>query len=93
MDSSGSRAAALLEKLREFDRVAALLEMPRAERLGILNVSQETYSVLNHGDSSEQTVIQPELERRLSYALPLMRRLASNSPVLRMPDPRHGATA
>ncbi len=71
---------AVLEKLREFDRVATLLEMPRSERLGILNVSEEVYLGLRSSGSSFITHVKPELERRLSYALPLMRRLASSTP-------------
>ncbi len=71
-----------LEKLREFDRVAGLLRMPADERLGILNVSEELYSGLRAGNPRSMSMVKPELERRLSYALPLMRRLASNTQVV-----------
>ncbi len=91
--ASGITAAMVLEKLREFERVAAMLEMPSSERLGILNLSEEAYMVLRTGKMTATQYVKPELERRLSYALPLMRRLASNSPVLRMPTPVHRAAA
>lgn len=87
MTATCTTVAAVLEKLREFDRVASMLAMPESERLGILNVSEEAYSTLKSGKSAASGAVRPELERRLSYALPLMRRLASNSPVLRMPIP------
>ena len=93
MTAAGTMAATVLEKLREFDRVAGMLAMPSAERLGILNVSEETYTVLKSGQMSSFQNVRPELDRRLSYALPLMRRLASNSPVLRMIPASHRAAA
>ena len=73
----------MLEKLREFDRVAGLLQMPNAERIGILNMSEEAYVSLSSGNMQSCQGIKPELDRRLSYALPLMRRLASTTPVVR----------
>ena len=85
MAHHGSTAEAVLEKLIEFERVAGMLEMPCGERLGILNVSEEDYSDIRTGRCVSALQLKPELERRLSYALPLMRRLASNSPVLRLP--------
>jgi hypothetical protein len=78
-----SGTAVVLEKILEFDRVATLLDIPRVERLGILNVADHTYSALCNGTFNINQGIKPELERRLSYALPLMRRLAGNSPVIR----------
>jgi hypothetical protein len=83
MPERGSGAAVVIEKLREFDRVATLLDMPRAERLNILNVSDQLYSALCRREPSLNQEVRPELERRLSYALPLMRRLAGNSPTHR----------
>lgn len=80
-----------LEKLNEFHRVAGLLQMPESERLGILNVSEELYAGLQTGNPSSVSRAEPELERRLSYALPLMRRLASNSPVVGLPTARRRA--
>jgi len=76
---------AVLEKLREFDRVAGMLEMPVAERLGILNVTEDVYAGLRASNPASLSSVQPELERRLTYALPLMRRLAGNLSVVRLP--------
>ena len=42
-------AAALLERMCEFERLAISLEVPMAERLGILNVAEETYAALCAG--------------------------------------------
>ena len=70
MTRSEAMATAVFEKLREFDRVAGMLEMPAAERLGILNVSQEAYAGLKTGNSVAFQYVKPELERRLSYASP-----------------------
>ena len=80
MVSSETGTAALIEKLREFDRVATALDMPHSERLNILNISEETYASLRNGAATPGLDTKPELERRLSYALPLMRRLSRNTP-------------
>ncbi len=71
---------ALIERLREFDRLANALEVPMSERLGILNVPEMVYVDLRDGQWPAHDAIKPEFERRLSYALPLMRKLASASP-------------
>ncbi len=76
MSKPGYSMAAVLEKFRDFDRVATLLDMPGVERLNILNVSNEVYALLQDGKAANFDRVRPELERRLSYALPLMRRLA-----------------
>ena len=70
---------AVMEKLLEFDRVAGMLDMPESERLGILNISPEDYADLRHGGPDTYQAVKPELERRLSYALPMMRRLANGN--------------
>jgi hypothetical protein len=88
MPERSSGPAVVIEKLREFDRVATLLDMPKAERLNILNVSDYVYTTLCRPGPPQLQEVRPELERRLSYALPLMRRLASNSPALRSPPAR-----
>ncbi len=75
----------VLDQLEEFDRVAGLLEMPAPERLAILNVSEEAYGALRSRAGNRDAFVKPELERRLSYALPLMRKLAHNAPVVRLP--------
>lgn len=73
-------AGALLEKLAEFERLATSLEVPMSERLGILNVSEDVYTTLRAGQWPATEEVRPELDRRLTYALPLMRRLASAAP-------------
>ena len=78
MIDSGAGAGVVLEKLREFDRIATILRIPHNERLGILNVSDEVYCSLRSGVIQLGQTIKPELIRRLTYALPLMRRLAGN---------------
>ena len=70
-------AASVFESLCEFDRVAGLLDMPLPERLGIMNVSEATYVSLRSGKLLDVHGTHSELTRRLSYALPLMRRLAA----------------
>jgi hypothetical protein len=91
MIRSDAGAAVVVEKLREFDRVATILDMPHAERLGILNVSDETYCSLRSGTIQYGQYVKPELVRRLTYALPLMRRLASNTKTIRGAGSRSGA--
>ena len=76
----GSSAGALIERVREFDRLATLLDLPMAERLGVLNVPEVLYLELRSGRWPTEGDVRPEFERRLSYALPLMRRLASRGP-------------
>lgn len=76
MSQVGFSFASLMEKFAEFDRTASLLDMPRGERLNILNVSEDTYLLLRTGRIQQDAAATPEVERRLSYALPLMRRLA-----------------
>ena len=76
MSQAGSSIAIVLEKFAEFDRTASLLDMPRGERLNILNVSEDVYVLLRKGRIYQNETVTPEVERRLSYALPLMRRLA-----------------
>ena len=76
MSNLGYSIAVILEKFRDFDRVGAQLAMPPNERLSILNVSEEVYALLLSGNPAKLAGLRPELVRRLSYALPLMRRLA-----------------
>jgi hypothetical protein len=77
--------ADVFEKMRHFERLARMLEMPLSERRAILNLSTAAYDVLRMGQLAGADHVCPELERRLGYALPLMRRLASNATVLRLP--------
>ena len=80
MSDNPRGSAALMEKFREFERLAAVLDVPLGERLGILNVSEDFYTTLRTGVWPPTEPLRPELDRRLSYALPLMRRLASAAP-------------
>ena len=80
MAESPRSAGALMEKIAEFERLATSLEIPMTERLGILNVSEDVYTALCGGRWPSSEEVRPELDRRLSYALPLMRRLASAAP-------------
>ena len=73
----------LIERIAEFERVALTLEMPVEECCGILNLDRQTYDALREGTLPAGTSIGQDVERRLSYALPLMRRLAVNTPSLR----------
>ena len=93
MSRVGFVASVVLGKLDEFDRMASLLAMPSAERLAILNIAEETYVALRAGVVIDPQGIKPELDRRLSYALPLMRKLVSNASILRMPADHRLATA
>ena len=85
MSHAGVSSRGILEQLHEFDKVAGLLEMPTPERLAILNVSEDAYGALQSRTNGSDAFVKPELERRLSYALPLMRKLAHNAPVVRLP--------
>ncbi len=70
--------------VRELDNLANVLRLPDQERFDILNLSGSAYRLWQ---SSLHTVIgsaEPELVRRLSYALPLLRRMAANAPSGRM---------
>lgn len=79
----GSDMAAVLEKLREFDRVAGQLAIPTDERLGILDISSECYAALRSGRLRHGQQVPSALERRLAYALPMMRRMATTQPAAR----------
>lgn len=65
--------------VRELDGLASLLGMPSRERCGILGLNgpayRSWYSGLIHAE------VTAELVRRLSYALPLLRRMAAHMPV------------
>ena len=82
--------AALLERLRDFDRVAKDLKMRISERVGVLNVTVDAYQALLANNAAAFDTLHPGFERRLSYALPLMKRLASNTSLLADPprEPR-----
>lgn len=64
--------------VRELDNLANVLCLPDQERCGILGLSESTYWLWQSGLHSVVGSVVPELARRLSYALPLMRRMAAN---------------
>lgn len=82
-----AQAACVLERLIEFERTAVMLEMPMDECLGILNIPHGVYSALRSRNFEAEQLVTPELERRLSYALPLMRRLATSGGQARAATP------
>jgi len=68
--------------VQELDELANELGMPKAERRSILGLSDCAYRSWWVGLFDTGTPIAPELIRRLSYALPLMRRMAANMPIV-----------
>lgn len=79
MSESLKTPAQVSAAVRELDGLANLLGMPALERCGILGLNgpsyRSWYSGLMHAE------VTAELVRRLSYALPLMRRMAAHTPV------------
>lgn len=67
--------------VQELDQLANELGMPNAERYGILGLSGGAYRSWQVGIIDIGEPVAPELLRRLSYALRLMRRMAANKPV------------
>ena len=65
--------------IHEFEHLATLLRMPVAERRGVLNLSGTGYAALRFGTVPPDQPARPELERRLTYVLPLMRRMVANT--------------
>ena len=74
-------AAQASEAAQELDELANLLGMPNAERCSILGLSRDAYRYWHDGDVNAAAPVAPELIRRLNYALPLMRRMAANTPM------------
>ncbi len=66
--------------VRELDGLADLLGMPNQERCGILGLTGSAYRLWYSGSMRAEILITAELLRRLGYALPLMRRMASHTP-------------
>jgi len=64
--------------VRELDNLANVLCLPDQERCDILGLSGSAYRLWQSGLHSVLGSVAPELARRLSYALPLMRRMAAN---------------
>jgi len=75
-------ATQVFEAVRELDGLASMLGMPDTERCSILGLSRDAYRSWHGGDVDAATPVPPELTRRLNYALPLMRRMAANMPMV-----------
>ncbi len=75
-------SAQVSEAVRELDGLADMLGMPGAERYSILGLSRDAYHSWHDGNIDAATRVRPELARRLNYALPLMRRMAANMPMV-----------
>ena len=72
------------EAVQELDGLAATLGMPNAERCSILGLSRGNYLSWQDGVSDSTSSPAPGLIRRLTYALPLMRRMVANTPMVRV---------
>ena len=70
------------DAVQELDELANTLGMPVAERCSILGLSGGAYRSWCDADVDFAATVAPELIRRLSYALPLMRRMAANMPMV-----------
>ncbi len=70
------------ESVQELDSLAATLGMPAAERYSILGLNHGAYVSWQDGIFDEIALPAPGLIRRLTYALPLMRRMVANTPIL-----------
>jgi hypothetical protein len=68
--------------VQELDELANMLGMPVTERCSILGLSGGAYRSWCDGDVDTAMVAAPELVRRLNYALPLLRRMAANMPMV-----------
>lgn len=70
------------EAVQELDGLAAMLGMPNAERYSILGLSRGAYVSWQDGVVNTVPLPAPGLIRRLTYALPLMRRMVANTPMV-----------
>ncbi len=70
------------EAVQELDALADTLRMPNTERCSILGLNFDAYRSWHDRDGDVAAIAAPELVRRLNYALPLMRRMAANTPTL-----------
>ena len=64
--------------IRELDDLADVLCLPDQERCDILGLNGNTYCLWQSGLHTVEGSVAPELARRLSYALPLLRRMAAH---------------
>jgi len=70
--------------VQELDDLANILRTPSSERHNILGLTGAAYRSWQAGDVQHTALSAPELVRRLSYALPLMRRKAAHVPPVRL---------
>lgn len=70
------------EAVQELDGLAATLGMPNAERYSILGLSRGVYLSWQDGIFDALSLPAPGLIRRLTYALPLLRRMVANTPMV-----------
>ena len=70
------------EAVQELDGLATTLGMPNAERCSILGLSRGAYRSWQDGVYNATPLPAPGLIRRLTYALPLMRRMVANTPMV-----------
>lgn len=70
------------EAVQELDGLAATLGMPNAERCSILGLSRGAYFSWHDGVVDSAPLPAPGLIRRLTYALPLLRRMVANTPMV-----------
>ncbi len=66
--------------VQELDGLADILRTPTSERHNILGLTKAAYRSWQAGNVQHSALGAPELVRRLSYALPLMRRMAAHVP-------------
>lgn len=80
--SSREMSTQVLAETLEFDKLATMLGMPDVERRSILGVTESAYLAWRSGDVDLAAPVAPAFVRRLGYALPLMRRMAANLPMV-----------
>lgn len=80
MSASMTTSEQVAAAVQELDLLASTLGFPDQERCGILGLNGGTYRSWQSGKTRTDSKITAELVRRLSYALPLMRRMAAHTP-------------
>lgn len=71
--------------LQEFEGLGDMLQMPRSERCGILNVPESAYAATLAGQVGDSAPAPAELMRRMVYAVSIMRRMVANAGVVSLP--------
>lgn len=91
MSASMTTPEQVAAAVQELDLLANTLGFPDQERCGILGLNGDTYRSWQSGKTRMEAPITAELVRRLSYALPLIRRMAAHAPGSGLHD--HGRAA